>query len=597
MTAFAGCVPRQHIAAATPLLLAATGELVVEKVGVLNLGVEGMMLAGAIAAFATANETGSLAGRARRAGRRDALALMFAVISLTLQANQTATGLALTIFGRGFSALVGAGYVGIPRRHCRSCIFPVLSDIPVLGPVCFRTISWSISRWRSSRWSRGAIRSTHLGLIFRAVGDSHDAAHALGLCRGADPLRGRGVRRRAGGLAGAYMSLAYTPLWAQDMTAGRGWVALALVTFAAWRPFWLLIGAWFFGALMYLSLYVQALGVAVPSALLSALPYIGTVVVLVLISRDAGASGCTGRRCWGGRSRRGPEVAGMDRMAARWIRNPLGILADGAAGGVVVRGGRIEELIPSGGQPSAPRCGGVRRRRSCRAARPDQHASSFLPNTDPGHAGSAGSAAVRLADRALSDLGRLTPEAMDAAATAALAELLLSGCTTTTDHHYVFPPGLDQAIDIEIAAAQRLGIRVTVTRGSMNRSQRDGGLPPDDVVQDEDTILADSERLIARYHQTGPDALVQVALAPCSPFSVTTSLMRKSAELAARTGVHLHTHLAETEDENRFCQDLHGCRPLDYLEQCGWLHDKVWLAHGVHFNAARWRAWPAPGRP
>jgi 8-oxoguanine deaminase len=179
---------------------------------------------------------------------------------------------------------------------------------------------------------------------------------------------------------------------------------------------------------------------------------------------------------------------------------------------------------------------------------------------------------------------RLTPEAMDAAATAALAELLLSGCTTTTDHHYVFPPGLEAAIDIEIAAAQTLGMRVTMARGSMNRSQRDGGLPPDSVVQDEDTILADSERLIARYHQTGPDASVQIALAPCSPFSVTTSLMQASAELAARHGVRLHTHLAETADENRYCQAMHGCRPLDYLEQCGWLHDNVWLAHGVHFE-------------
>jgi len=181
---------------------------------------------------------------------------------------------------------------------------------------------------------------------------------------------------------------------------------------------------------------------------------------------------------------------------------------------------------------------------------------------------------------------RLTPDALDAAATLAMAELLLSGCTTTTDHHYVFPSGLEDAIDIEIAAAQRLGLRVTVTRGSMNRSRKDGGLPPDSVVQDEDTILADSARLIARHHQSGPDAMTQVALAPCSPFSVTTSLMRASADLAARTGVRLHTHLAETEDENRFCLDLHGCRPLDYLEQCGWLTDKVWLAHGVHFNAA-----------
>jgi 8-oxoguanine deaminase len=179
---------------------------------------------------------------------------------------------------------------------------------------------------------------------------------------------------------------------------------------------------------------------------------------------------------------------------------------------------------------------------------------------------------------------RMTPEAMDAAATAALAELLLSGCTTTTDHHYVFPPGLETAIDIEIAAARRLGMRMVATRGSMNLSQRDGGLPPDSVVQDEEVILADSERLIARYHDPNPGAMVQVALAPCSPFSVTTSLMRATAAMAARTGVRLHTHLAETADENRFCQEVHQCRPLDYLEQCGWLHDKVWLAHGVHFD-------------
>ncbi len=271
-------------------MLAATGELVVERVGVLNLGVEGMMLAGAIAGFATANETGvtSLGVLAAHRWPGIALALLFAVISLTLQANQTATGLALTIFGRGFSALVGAGYVGIPAPTLPKLHIPLLSDIPVLGPVVFSARypglrvagrSWPLVAW--------AIRSTHLGLILRAVGDSHDAAHALGYA--VVPIRYAAVAfgGALAGLAGAYMSLAYTPLWAQDMTAGRGWVAVALVTFSAWRPFWLLIGAWFFGALMYLSLYVQALGVPVPSALLSALPYIGTVVVLVLISRDA----------------------------------------------------------------------------------------------------------------------------------------------------------------------------------------------------------------------------------------------------------------------------------------------------------------------
>src|SRR5256884_7317626 len=118
----------------------------------------------------------------------------------------------------------------------------------------------------------------------------------------------------------------------------------------------------------------------------------------------------------------------------------------------------------------------------------------------------------------------------------------------------------------------------------MNRSQRDGGLPPDSVVQDEDTILADSERVVAKYHQRGEAAMVQIALAPCSPFSVTTSLMRKTAELADRLDVRLHTHLAETEDENKFCEQMHGCRPLDYLEQCGWLNARTWLAHGIFFN-------------
>lgn len=276
------------IIAATPLLLAAIGELVVEKVGVLNLGVEGMMLAGAIAAFATAHETGSIImGVFAGLGAGVALSLLFGVISLTLQANQTATGLALTIFGRGFSALVGAGFVGIPAPTMPKLHIPLLTDISLLGPVVFgqdALVYLSLVLLALVAW---CFRSTHFGLILRAVGDSHEAAHALGY-----PVVG--IRYAAvafggalAGLGGAYMSLAYTPMWAQDMTAGRGWVAVALVTFAAWRPFWLLVGAWFFGALGFAGLYVQAIGVAFPSALLSALPYAGTVVVLVLISRDA----------------------------------------------------------------------------------------------------------------------------------------------------------------------------------------------------------------------------------------------------------------------------------------------------------------------
>ncbi|MBS0643637.1 MAG: ABC transporter permease [Proteobacteria bacterium] len=275
------------IVASTPLLLAATGELVVERVGVLNLGVEGMMLAGAIAAFAVAHLTAtSTLGILAAIAAGVLLALIFAVVALTLQANQTATGLALTIFGRGFSALLGAGFVGIPASPLPKLRLPVLSDLPVLGPVLFShdvLVYLALLLLCLVAW---CIRRTHLGLIMRAVGDSHDAAHALGYKVLAIRYAAVAFGGALAGLAGAYMSLSYTPMWAQDMTAGRGWVALALVTFAAWRPFWLLIGAWFFGALMYLSLYVQALGLSIPSPFLSAVPYIGTVVVLVLISRD-----------------------------------------------------------------------------------------------------------------------------------------------------------------------------------------------------------------------------------------------------------------------------------------------------------------------
>jgi len=275
------------IAASTPLLLAAVGELVAERAGVLNLGVEGMMLAGAIAAFAAAHQTGMTSlGLLAALLAGIALSLVFAVLTLTLQANQTATGLALTIFGRGFSALVGAGYVGIAAPTLPKLAVPGLSDLPFAGPVLFAhdaLVYFALAILAAVAWM---IRSTHAGLVLRAVGDSHDAAHALGYPVVVIRYCAVTLGGALAGLAGAYMSLAYTPLWAQDMTAGRGWVALALVTFSAWRPIWLLAGAWFFGGLMYLSLYVQALGVAVSSALLSALPYIGTIVVLVLISRD-----------------------------------------------------------------------------------------------------------------------------------------------------------------------------------------------------------------------------------------------------------------------------------------------------------------------
>jgi 8-oxoguanine deaminase len=269
-----------------------------------------------------------------------------------------------------------------------------------------------------------------------------------------------------------------------------------------------------------------------------------------------------------------------------WLRDPRAILADGAARGIVVDGGRIVELVGAGAEPSTPDC-----------AIFDAGDHVVLPgliNTHHHFFQTLTRATPAALDRELFPWltalypiwAKLTPDLLDCAATVALAELLLSGCTTTTDHHYLFPSGLDDAIDIEVAAAQRLGMRVVLTRGSMNLSQRDGGLPPDSVVQDEDTILADSARLIDRYHQPGPYAMAQIALAPCSPFSVTTSLMRRTAELAEARGVRLHTHLAETRDETAFCDKMFGCSPLDYLEQCGWLHERTWLAHGIHFDKA-----------
>ncbi len=275
------------IASATPLLLAALGALMVEKVAVLNLGVEGMMLLGAVAGFAVAHETGSLSLALMAAiGAGMAMALLFAVLTLTLRANQTATGLALTIFGRGFSALVGVGYIGIAAPTLPRIAIPGLSDLPFLGPVLFGhdpLVYAALAMVGAVAWF---LYRTHAGLILRAIGDQHDAAHVLGYkvvrIRYMTVLFGGAMA----GVAGAYMSLSYTPLWTQDMIAGRGWVALALVTFAAWRPFWLMIGAWLFGGIMYLSLYMQALGAPVPTALLSALPYLGTILVLVLISRD-----------------------------------------------------------------------------------------------------------------------------------------------------------------------------------------------------------------------------------------------------------------------------------------------------------------------
>ena len=177
---------------------------------------------------------------------------------------------------------------------------------------------------------------------------------------------------------------------------------------------------------------------------------------------------------------------------------------------------------------------------------------------------------------------RIDDEMEYAAARCGLAELALSGCTTVFDHHYVFPRGVSGLVEAEIAAARELGVRLVASRGSMDLGVSDGGLPPDSLVEDIDTILSDTERL----HAQADGAMVQIVVAPCSPFSVTTRLMQESAELARRLGLQLHTHLAETVEENAYCRDLYGCTPVEYLERVGWIAEDVWCAHCVHLSAA-----------
>ena len=268
-----------------------------------------------------------------------------------------------------------------------------------------------------------------------------------------------------------------------------------------------------------------------------------------------------------------------------WVKDPLAIFADAAERGVVVEDGRIVELVGRGGAPAGPV-----------DALFDASAHVVLPGLVNAHhhffqtLTRAPPAAINreLFDwlKALYPIWvRLTPRDLRLATRLALTELMLSGCTTAADHHYLFPAGLEHAVDIEVEEARRLGMRMTVTRGAMNRSQKDGGLPPDSVVQDAETILADSERVLKLFHDPRPGALIRVALAPCSPFSIDRALMRETARLAERYDCQLHTHLCETEDEERFCLAMYGVRPVELLEQTGWMTRRTWLAHGVHFNA------------
>ncbi len=275
------------ITASTPLVIAALGELVTQRSGVLNLGVEGMMIMGAVAAFAAAKMTGSpyiglLGGIAGGA----LFSLLFGFLTLTLVANQVATGLALTILGLGLSGQLGEPFAGQPGLPLPEIVIPGLSQIPFFGRVLFSqdlTFYLSVALVIGVNWFLFRSRT---GLKMRAIGDNHASAHALGI----SVIRTRYLAVMFGGacagLAGAQLSLVYTPQWVENMSAGRGWIALALVVFASWRPWRVLAGGYLFGAVTIGQLHAQAFGIAVPSQLLSALPYAATIVVLIIISHN-----------------------------------------------------------------------------------------------------------------------------------------------------------------------------------------------------------------------------------------------------------------------------------------------------------------------
>lgn len=276
----------QSLASATPLLIAALGILVNERAGSLNLGAEGIMLVGAIAGFAAATSSGSLLigfGVGMLAGM--VMAALFALLTLWLVTNQVATGLALSIFGAGLSAFIGRGYVGIAIPPQPKGI-PWLEDLPFLGTALFQQhamVYLSLALVGLLHWF---LYYTRGGLVLRAVGESPESAHALGMSVRLIRLLALLFGGACTGLAGAYLSLNYTPMWAEGMVSGRGWIALALTTFATWRPARVLFGALLFGAVNIVQLNLQALGVSVPSQFLTMLPYVATIVVLVLISRN-----------------------------------------------------------------------------------------------------------------------------------------------------------------------------------------------------------------------------------------------------------------------------------------------------------------------
>ncbi|MCF7719147.1 8-oxoguanine deaminase [Aeromonas jandaei] len=270
-----------------------------------------------------------------------------------------------------------------------------------------------------------------------------------------------------------------------------------------------------------------------------------------------------------------------------WIKNPLATFTPEAVdgrGGLVIENGLISEVLAAGQQPARP-CDQLFDAR-------DHVVLPGLINTHHHFYQTLTRAWGPVVNQPLFPWlktlypvwARLTPDGLALASKVAMAELLLSGCTTAADHHYLFPRGMEESIDIQVAAVRELGMRAMLTRGSMSLGEDEGGLPPRHTVQGQQQILDDSLRLVRQYHERGAGAQIQIALAPCSPFSVTEEIMVESARLAAELDVRLHTHLAETLDEEAFCLARFGLRTVDYLEKVGWLGERTWLAHGIHFN-------------
>lgn len=275
------------ITASTPLLLAAIGELVVERSGVLNLGIEGMMVMGAVTGFAASYVTGSpWLGVLAAVLAGVATSMLFGLLTQTLMTNQVATGLAITLLGLGLSGLIGSGFVGLPGVKLTSVSIAGLTDLPYVGRLVFGQDPLVYVSVILTLGVAYMLKHTRVGLIIRAVGQNHHSAHALGYRVVTVRYACIAFGGATSGLAGAYLSLVYTPQWIENMTAGRGWIALALVVFSTWLPARLAAGAYLFGGVWILGLYAQGMGIGIPAQLLSSLPYVATILALVIISTN-----------------------------------------------------------------------------------------------------------------------------------------------------------------------------------------------------------------------------------------------------------------------------------------------------------------------